>query len=555
MKRLPIGLSAVLLASALAVSPAVASQNRSSTGTFGFASQLRGTAGGGGAAPYGYLPLNAKGFAAAKAAANARAPGGNGRGKPGGGGGAPTIYTLPNVSPSFDGTYQTGLTPPDTTGSMGDGGTTDTSDDRYIEGINTKYAIYSRGGSLINSGSLSALTGISGGLFGYSLSDPQIMWDAGTKRFYYAAVYYDSLFLSDNGIAIGYSKTNAPNSSNDFCKYSMPYGDLLPDYPKLGDSRDFLLVGYNQFSNAASTYDGSAVWWLSKPPTGSSCAGPSDFKYGASNILRNSDATLNHDGSHTLAATPVPANLVDDSDSVNDGTGYVVANADLSSSTYSSGANFASVFTVTKDGSGNAVFSTAANVNVGSYSMPAQAVQKGSSLLIDTLDGRFEAAVAAVDSRLGGISIWTAHAVFGGAGSEERWYELSPTAKRQSGSATGSLYVWNGAVSPDRGSGLHGDSMAMSVSTSSSGAYPAIAVMWKKGSNSQTGLTTLVQANGPNVDFSCSSSTACRWGDYSGATPDPSGNGQVWLANQYNIASSDSSGTDWRTRVFALTPT
>jgi hypothetical protein len=152
--------------------------------------------------------------------------------------------------------------------------------------------------------------------------------------------------------------------------------------------------------------------------------------------------------------------------------------------------------------------------------------------------------------------VWTAHAVFGGAGTQERWYEIDPTgagAIFQSGTATDdNRFVWNGAISSDRGAGALGSSMAMSVSTSSATAYPAIAAVWKKGGGAQSALTTLVQATGPNVDFSCS---PCRWGDYSGATPDPLGNGKVWLANQYNVASSDSSGTDWRTRIFALTPT
>jgi hypothetical protein len=541
-KRLPIGLIVVVLASALAAAPALASQT--STQTFGFASRLKGTAGGGGAAPYGYLPLHKDEFAAAKAAANERANVGGGRPNGGGGGGAPIITTPSNVSLSFNGASQSGVTPPDTTGAIGN--------DRYIEGINQKYAIYSRTGSLIRSGSLSALTGISGGIFGYSISDPQMMWDAKTQRFYYAAVYYDSLSLSDNGIAIGFSETATPASSNDFCKYTMPYGDLLPDYPKLGDSSDFLLVGYNQYSAGASTYDGSAVWWLSKPPSGSTCPAPSVFKYGATGLLHNADA------GHTLSATPVPANLVDDSN----GTGYVVANADLTVPPYNtaSGANFLTVFAVTKDGSGNATFSAPTNVGVASYSMPANAPEKGSSALIDTLDGRFEASVAAVDPTRnggsGGIGVWTAHAVFGGAGTQERWYEIDPTgagAIFQNGTATDdSRFVWNGAISPDRGNGSLGSSMAMSVSTSSATAYPAIAAVWKKGGGAQSALTTLVQATGPNVDFSCS---PCRWGDYSGATPDPLGNGKVWLANQYNVASSDTSGTDWRTRIFALTPT
>jgi hypothetical protein len=169
----------------LGASPGLADRTAPPSGapTLKLASQVGPSHGGASGLPRGYLPLHAREYALTKAAANAKAGVGNGRPpkpKPGGGGGGPTIFNPPNVVPSFDGAYQSGVTPPDTTGAIGP--------DRYIEAINIKYAIYSRTGSLINGGSLNALTGISGGLFGYSLSDPQMMWDAKTGRFYYSCL-------------------------------------------------------------------------------------------------------------------------------------------------------------------------------------------------------------------------------------------------------------------------------------------------------------------------------------------------------------------------------
>jgi len=493
------------------------------------------------------LPLHAADFGRAKAAANERA-GLNGH-TPGGGAvsGGPVVSSYPNVSPSFDGNFETGGTPPDTTGAIGP--------DRYIETINTEYAIYNRSGSLLNSGTLDALTGITTGPFGYALSDPQMMWDAKTQRFYYSAVYFDSLFFSDNGLAVGWSKTATPSSASDFCQYAISLGSELPDYPKLGDSADFLLYSYNAFGSFASTYDGSAFAVLNKPPAGSSCAPTTAFTVTDSGFLNNSNGSP--------AATPVPANLVDDAN----GTGYVVANADLSTT---SSANFVSVYSVTTNGvdsSGIPIpkISGPTTVTVPSYSMPSNAPQAGSPYLLDTLDGRFEAAVAAVDpGHAGKVAIWTAHSVFGGAGAEERWYEIDPNAAGllQSGTAgNASLFVWNGAASPDRantgGGGAFGDSMAMSVSTSSASTDPAIQFLWKHGSDPQSALKTLVQSSGPNVDFSCDTNTPCRWGDYSGASPDPAGGsvGRVWLGNQYNLAGGTTSSTSWRTWVFAVTPT
>jgi len=514
------------------------------------ASAVAATHGHGAGGVSGYMPLHAQAYRLAKEAANARAGvATKGGGRPrGGGGGGPTVSSYANVSPSFNGAYDPSATPPDTTGSIGP--------DRYVEAMNTQYAIYSRSGSLINGGSLSDLTGIATGLFGYALSDPQVMWDAKTQRFYYSAVYFDSLFFSDNGIAIGWSKTATPSSAGDFCQYAIPFGSELPDYPKLGDSSDFLLLGYNEFGNFASTYDGSEFAMVNKPPAGSACAPTSAFAVYASGVLQNADATQ--------AATPVPANLVDD---VN-GTGYVVANADLSTVP---SASFISVYSVSTNGTdANGIpipfVSGPASVPVPSYSLPASARQAGSSYLLDTLDGRFEASVAAVDPAHGGVTaVWTAHAVFGGAGSEERWYEIDPatTSLLQSGVVTSSSsFVWNGSVSPDRAnngtSGAFGADMALSVSTSSASSYPAIGFVSKKGAGAQSALTTLVQSGGAAVDLSCSSTTPCRWGDYSGAVPDPAATGtvgRVWLANQYNVSGGTTLSTSWRTWVFAVTPT
>jgi hypothetical protein len=207
------------------------------------------------------------------------------------------------------------------------------------------------------------------------------------------------------------------------------------------------------------------------------------------------------------------------------------------------------------------VLSGPVTATVDSYSMPANAQQLGSSYRLDTIDGRFEAAVAAVDqSNANAVALWTAHAVLGGAGAEERWYEFNPAggAPLQHGTVgSSSLYTWNGSISPDRAGSSFGDSMAISVSTSSSTTYPAIQFAWKKAGSTQSALTKLVQANAPNVDFSCSGNPSCRWGDYSGASPDPAATGtvgKVWLANQYNL-SGNTSSTAWRTWVFGVTPT
>jgi hypothetical protein len=218
------------------------------------------------------------------------------------------------------------------------------------------------------------------------------------------------------------------------------------------------------------------------------------------------------------------------------------------------------------------VMSGATSIGVASYKVPADAPQQGTTDVLDTLDTRLEHAVAAVDQRLlgGATAIWTAHTVFGGAGAEDRWYEISTAGPTPSLSQSGTVssttsFAWNGAISPDRanngsaGAGSFGSNMVMGFNTSSATTYPAIQMVSQHGTNSQSGWVLVRQSLGPNVDFSCTggSGNVCRWGDYSGAMPDPAAttNGQVWLSGEWNNPPAPNGSTPvWQTWNWQATP-
>jgi hypothetical protein len=109
--------------------------------------------------------------------------------------------------------------------------------------VNSKVGIYNTSLSLLNSDTLNNFWGESGA----DVFDPQIMWDATTNRFYYTG---DVIFSStDNRLAFGFSKTASPsNATTDWCHYDITYGTDFPDYPKLGDSQDFAIIGVNTFN-------------------------------------------------------------------------------------------------------------------------------------------------------------------------------------------------------------------------------------------------------------------------------------------------------------------
>jgi hypothetical protein len=369
-------------------------------------------------------------------------------------------------------------------------------------------------------------------------TDPQVIYDEVQGRFFYTFVFAPAVKEQDiaNGIdcfalaagtpgdcsfalAIGFSKNSAPQSKDDFCKYFRPYGDTLPDYPKLGDTKDFLLIGTNLNSHGNNPLgDGADVLWVSKPAAGAisgGCPSPSSFKSDRSGVLHNVDGSL--------AWTPVPAHSIDQTD-----IGWVAATRQLKSRITCKSvvrgcpptSNYLSLFKVTTALDGSASFRPAQQVPLPcgyAYSAPPLAPQPGAAPPLDTLDGRLTQAVLAQDPSHGSrVALWTQHTVATYDGrSMVQWYEVGvdPTGSElfQYGQVSDpNLFVYNGAISPDRSRGRFGDNFAIGVNTSSASANLEI----QQVTNLQSTLTMVKKSTAPLAGTS-------RWGDYSAASPDP----------------------------------
>jgi hypothetical protein len=265
----------------------------------------------------------------------------------------------------------------------------------------------------------------------------------------------------------------------------------------------------------------------------------------------------NPDGS--LASTPVPANQIDTST-----TGGVLAAQDATLGTKTALTAFKITFNSL---AGTPIISRPVTIPTPPYDVPPPAPQFGTSSTLDTLDGRLTNAVLALDP-LRGQAIWTQQTIAGGAGAEVRWYEVNPAKHlvTQTGDITDpNLYVFNGAISPDRrvsgGKGAYGANMVLGFDTSSASASPAVQMVSKIGNGPVSAFTPVVQSSGFEDDFTCyPSGTSCRWGDYAGASPDPSaplglGGGQVWFSNMFPlVASPDPNGVDWTTQNWVARP-
>jgi hypothetical protein len=447
----------------------------------------------------------------------------------------------PTIHESFDGPNDPTLTPPDSQGAVGP--------TRFINLINSRFQIFDRTMSPPATLSTGRLADIAQVGTTRLLFDPYIIWDAGTKRFYYSMGNEVSTTPENYQIAWGYSKTASPSAATDWCHYTTDFGVYglsadFPDYDKLGDTKNFLLIGINNYPHL-QTFAGADVAWIAKPPKGTTCLPDNKVKEGVQqNLLEKSGA---------MAFTPVPANQIDASS-----TGYVLANTDLGDPGDPGGkplgptkGHLIDAYAVTKNTDGTANISTTpTSVTVGTYKIPPSAPQMGSSSLLDTLDGRLSSDQEAIDPTDGKAYLYTQQSVAGGAGSEVHWYKIDTTTLTPGGSASTTtykvtdpnLFVWNANPSSDRvvkgTTKAFGDSVVIGFTTSSLTSFATDQMVSKIGSGAQSAFV-LVHAGGVDA---CGQ--VCRWGDYSAATPDPAADpngshGVVWLSNMYKRTTDD----------------
>jgi hypothetical protein len=421
-----------------------------------------------------------------------------------------------------------------------------------VELTNTGFEIIGRNGNAI-SHSINSLWGDAKGSLYFS--DPQVMWDPTTNRFYISMLENASTMGVDDGLAWGFSKTANPKSAKDFCTYfdAFNYGATsFPDLESLGDTTNFLMIASNRYDVSNEDIEGSDVAWISKPPSGNTCPASGSFTTGIQHLT-------NPDGS--WAYKPTPARQVDSST-----TGWITATTSYAS------ADTLTMFKATESGD-NLVIEAPQLLSVPEYTYPQAAPQAGTtksggpappletSIFLSQV-------IEAYDPRLGHLDLWAAQTVAGGAGSVARWYEINaaaPALDQEGTVSSPDLWVFNASISPDRvvvgKKSAYGSSAIIEFSTSSSTAYPAIQMVSTIDGQPTSPFVLIKQSAGPYVDFACfePSTPYCRWGDYSGAAPDPGSPlgqsyGNVWLSNQWNLPDINDSTPTWQTLVWNGSP-
>jgi hypothetical protein len=184
-----------------------------------------------------------------------------------------------------------------------------------------------------------------------------------------------------------------------------------------------------------------------------------------------------------------------------------------------------------------------------------------------TLDGRLFQAVQHADPKAGGANaVWTVHTTGSPSGrTVATWFELLPGmcsggvcptgASRQEGTVSDpNLYVFNPAISPTS----NGDAAVIHYNTGSASTFVDVRAQSHDAAaplNSMSGPIVVRASTVPETDFSCFNANGgppCRWGDYSGASPDPTDCSLVWGTTMLSGDVNANGGLAWTTQNFAV---
>ncbi len=469
---------------------------------------------------------------------------------------APAKTTTPVIGPApelYSNLNRPGLTaadsggastPPDSTGAIGPS--------NYVGMDNSNVAVYDRNLNVVSSASLDNFLGVGSSV---PFCDPQIQWDSAAGRWLMSFLYCNLSDTLNQGVFVGWSATADPSNLSvcnsatgcpgwtGWCGFVFGNGSDLLDFDKLGHSTGYVVVGGNIYdvSKSASNppFVSAGLEWAPMPANGDqSCKPPASAG-------TNSIPLMNGDGL-TQAFTPVPVNETSTSSDV-----WIVSAYDAAGNVPGSPTPQNRLSTWDLNSAGTLV--AHADITVNTYSFPSSAAQLGSTYPLDTSDARLTQAVGSPSA-----GIWTQHTVAdSSARSEVDWYELAQsgpnlTLVQQGSIDTASSWTFNGAISPR----WDGQGAAIVYNVSSTTSDPSIVVQVRRAATPSgtfdAGRTTVATSSAADTDFSCIApyGPPCRWGDYSGATPDPVHQTIVWATSEFNTAAGSSPA--WTDENFAV---
>jgi hypothetical protein len=381
-----------------------------------------------------------------------------------------------------------GLEPPDTQLAAGP--------DYLVEMVNASGSVWTKSGSRVLKFDLNSFFPVPSG---YSFTDPRILYDAPSGRWFASGLSFAGSGASQNDsqVYVAVSATSDPTGSWSTYVVAQNTQHILYDQPKIGVSDDKIVISANDFTGQSPSYSGVQTWVLQK----------SDLLAGSQSIAiwdSGLDASkFNLVPSQSLSPTTAE---------------YVVYNASGS----------VGVIAITgTPAQQTVVMNSPTLLAISPTSAPPPAAQPGTGT-IDTGDDRFLSAVWQ-----NGI-LWT-----GGndacqpTGDTQNRSCLrldqvstagaSPALLQDFDVGVSQAYLYYPAVS------LDGDGNAFfSFSESSSTQYASTATTALTASAPYTALGSILI-----VQAGIGSYGGSRWGDYSAAATDPTNPLYVWVTAEY----------------------
>jgi hypothetical protein len=419
----------------------------------------------------------------------------------------------------------------------------------YLEAVNSRIAFYNpRTLKLVRARDHYAFWGMAPRAG--SIEDPQVVWDDGARRWYYAALFTGA---SGNRLLFAWTKRGDPaDLGRSWCRMSIRSGKFIDDFPHLGFSRNHIVIAANRFT-LDRDFVSSRIVAIGKPSTGRSpCTRPPVTAFGSA-------AEPIHRADGRIAFTLIPVDPLRGGDA-----GYLVAadcvfvpepGTEDECGTRDRQANQLTLWHV-EGPRGSPRLARDGGIDVPLYRLPSPAPQRGAKTKLDSSDTRLYQAVSAPDAaRDVEEAIWTQHTVSGPGGrSVVRWYELDPrdlTIVRRGTISDNHNWIFSAAISPT----ARGDVAVVHYNVSGPRLAPQLRAR-SRGPDTPEGEMTgeVTIARSGTSDHFCDKEPkeACPWGDYAAATPDPRGTGLVWGSNELVGSAKGPLGTHWRTRNFAV---
>jgi hypothetical protein len=415
-----------------------------------------------------------------------------------------TLAVTPSIISNFEGNWFDGYTPPDNTMAISNGG-------YIVSCVNSNMEYYNTSGSYLwgksyydffNDASLSG-----------SIYDPVVIYDSGADRFVMVVLHGSS--SSQSKVIVCFSKSNDPNDGWWYYKLN---GNPLNngcwfDYPKLAVSNNEVYVTGNLFTDGGS-FNQAIIYQITKS-TG------------------YSGGSLNWQYWHNINGSPFTIVPVSSGQQGNYGPGVYLVSQN------SGNGNSVNLFDLTDDLTGSPQINRY-NISKNSYSPAGDAMQSGSSVLLDNGDCRILNGFY-----LNGFVHYVFHSDFQNSGYSGINYNRINVSAKTNTNATFGLsgydYSYPSVASFSNSNSDH--SVMIGFARSGSSLYPEIRVV-NCDNNMSWSSSVQVKAGSSYVNANASGGKT-RWGDYSGISRKHNTPYRVWLSGGYGTT-RNLSGTNYR---------